>query len=120
MQLFGISEQLRLMEKIPNSGATHRVQKVTARHGTYRLQVIRPAGGGDSPHLHATLNISAQEAIKGTRKLVNIPWGFQKRLFNVIVPSKMRDGSILRLKGMGKQMPDGQRGDLLLKVMIRH
>ncbi len=111
---------LRLMEKIPNSGATHRVQKVTARHGTYRLQVIRPAGGGDSPHLHATLNISAQEAIKGTRKLVNIPWGFQKRLFNVIVPSKMRDGSILRLKGMGKQMPDGQRGDLLLKVMIRH
>ncbi|MBW2591618.1 MAG: rhomboid family intramembrane serine protease [Deltaproteobacteria bacterium] len=111
---------LRLMEKIPISGATHRVQKVTARHGTYRLQVIRPAGGGDSPHLHATLNISAQEALKGTRKLVNIPWGFQKRLFNVIVPSKMHDGSILRLKGMGKQMPDGQRGDLLLKVMIRH
>jgi len=111
---------LRLMEKIPISGATHRVQKVTARHGTYRLQVIRPAGGGDSPHLHATLNISAQEALKGTRKLVNIPWGFQKRLFNVIVPSKMHDGSILRLKGMGKQMPDGQRVDLLLKVMIRH
>jgi len=111
---------LRLMEKIPISGATHRVQKVTARHGTYRLQVIRPAGGGDSPHLHATLNISAQEALKGTRKLVNIPWGFQKRLFNVIVPSKMHDGSILRLKGMGKQMPDSQRGDLLLKVMIRH
>lgn len=111
---------LYLMQKIPNSGATHRVQKVTARHKTHRLQVIRPAGGGDGPHLHGTLNISAQEALNGTGKLVNIPWGFQKRLFNVIVPPGMHAGSILRLKGMGKQTPDGQRGDLLLKVMILH
>ncbi|OQY07788.1 MAG: rhomboid family intramembrane serine protease [Desulfobacteraceae bacterium 4572_123] len=111
---------LYLMEKIPNSGATHKVQKVTARHGTHRLQVIRPTGGGESPHLRGTLNISAQEALKGTRKLVNIPWGFQKRLFNVVVPSGIRTGSILRLKGMGKQMPGGRRGDLLLKVTIQH
>ncbi|RLC29491.1 MAG: rhomboid family intramembrane serine protease [Deltaproteobacteria bacterium] len=111
---------LHLMQKIPNSGATRRVREVTARHGTHRLQVIRPAGGGDSPHLHGILNISAQEALVGTRKLVNIPWGFHKRLFNVIVPPGMHAGSILRLKGMGKQMPDGRRGDLLLKVMIEH
>ncbi len=111
---------LYLMQKVPNSGATEKVQKVTARHRTHRLQVIHPAGGGDSPHLRGILNISATEALMGTRKLVNIPWGFQKRLFNVVVPSKMHAGSILRLKGMGKQMPDGKRGDLLLKVTIQH
>ena len=110
---------LHLMQKIPVSGATQKVRKVTAKDRTHRLQIIRPAGGAASPHLHGTLNISETEALKGTRKLVNIPWGFKKRLFNVMVKPGIHAGTILRLKKMGKQMPDGQRGDLLLKVKIR-
>jgi hypothetical protein len=110
---------LHLMQRIPNSGATQKFRKVTAKDRTHRLQIIRPAGGAASPHLHGTLDISETEALKGTRKLVNIPWGFKKRLFNVMIKPGIHAGTILRLKKMGKQMPDGQRGDLLLKVKIR-
>jgi DnaJ-class molecular chaperone len=31
----------------------------------------------------------------------------------------MQEGRKLRLKGLGKQDPDGVRGDLYLKVLIR-
>lgn len=116
--VFGIMF-LHLMQKIPGSGATQRVRKVTAKDRTHRLQMIRPAGGAASPHLHGTLTISETEALKGTRKLVNIPWGFKKRLFKVMVKPGIHTGTILRLRGMGKQMPDGQCGDLLLKVTVR-
>ena len=64
------------------------------------------------------LTITAFEALTGTRKLVNIPWGFQKRLVRVTVPAGVQEGSKLRLKGLGKITPDGQRGDLYLKVTI--
>ncbi|MEE8415013.1 MAG: DnaJ C-terminal domain-containing protein, partial [Desulfobacterales bacterium] len=57
-------------------------------------------------------------ASTGTSKLVNIPWGFKKRLVRVVVPPGVKEGSKLRLKSMGKIAPDGQRGDLFLKVTI--
>jgi hypothetical protein len=110
---------LHLMHKVPDNGATQKVRKITAKDRTHRLQIIRPAGQPASPHLHGTLDVSETEALKGTRKLVNIPWGFKKQLFNVMVKPGIHAGTILRLKGMGKQMPDGQRGDLFLKVKIR-
>jgi len=50
--------------------------------------------------------------------LVNIPWGFQKRIVKVVVPPGVKEGSKLRLKGLGKTTSDGQRGDLYLKVAI--
>ncbi len=46
-------------------------------------------------------------------------WGFQKRLFKVIVPPGMKEGSLLKLKELGKDAPHGQKGDLLLKVAIQ-
>jgi DnaJ-class molecular chaperone len=50
--------------------------------------------------------------------LVNIPWGFKKQIIKVIVPPGVKEGSKLRLKGLGKTTSDGQRGDLYLKVAI--
>ena len=73
---------------------------------------------GADPNLYDTIHVSWYEALTGTRKLINVPWGFQKRLFRVTVPAGVKDGSQLRLKGMGKIAPDGQRGDLFLKVVI--
>ena len=91
----------------------------TARKKTSRLQVIRPGGPADDPNLYGTLEISPFEARLGSRKLVNIPWGFQKRLINVTVPAGITEGKQLKLKSLGKLTPEGGRGDLFLRVIIK-
>ncbi len=108
---------LRLFLKIPAMSAGQKIRRTTAKKKTHRLQVIRPIGPGDDPHLYGTIVITPYEALAGTQKLINIPWGFHKRLLKVKVPPKTREGSLLRLKGLGKLTPDGQRGDLFLKVV---
>ncbi|MBW2662750.1 MAG: rhomboid family intramembrane serine protease [Deltaproteobacteria bacterium] len=110
---------LKLFLLLPGGGISDRLRKMTEKKKSYRLQVVRPVGMANDPNLYGIITITHLEAIAGTRKLVNIPWGFQKRLFKVIVPPGMKEGSLLKLKGMGKDVLHGQRGDLLLKVAIQ-
>jgi hypothetical protein len=107
---------LKLFTAFPSSSG--RLQKMTEKKNTSRLQVIRPVGPGSDPNLYAVISVSPHEAAAGVRKLVDIPWGFQSRLFRVNIPPGVRNGNVLRLKGMGKALPDGQRGDLMLKIVI--
>ncbi|UCF92896.1 MAG: rhomboid family intramembrane serine protease [Desulfobacterales bacterium] len=116
--VFGIIV-LKLFQALPGTGVSDQLRRLTAKKKTHRLQVIRPAGPGPDPHLYGTITITPYEALTGTRKLVNIPWGFQKRLLNVVVPAGIQEGSLLRLKGLGKQIAADQKGDLFLKVVIR-
>jgi len=109
---------LKIFLALPETGASNKLRRVTAKRKTHRLQVIRPVGLGTDPHLYGTISISPFEALIGTQKLVNVPWGFQKRIVKVMVPPGVKEGSKLRLKGLGKTISDGQRGDLYLKVMI--
>jgi hypothetical protein len=115
--IFGIIF-LKIFLLLPEIGVSDQMRRVTAKRKTHRLQVVRPVGTGNDPHLYGTITITSFEAIAGTHKLVNIPWGFQKRLIRVTVPAGMKAGSKLRLKGLGKITADGQRGDLYLKVAI--
>jgi len=111
---------LKIFLAVPAFGPSSRLRRATAKKTTPRLQVIRPAGPGNDPHLYGTLSITRHEAAAGTQKVVNIPWGFHKRLFRVVVPAGISEGNVLRLKGMGKQRDDRQgQGDLFLKVLIR-
>jgi membrane associated rhomboid family serine protease len=109
---------LKILLALPETGVTDRIRRVTAKRKTHRLQVIRPVGPGNDPHLYGTIAVTSFEALVGTKKLVNIPWGFQKRIVKVVVPPGIKEGSKLRLKGLGKTTSDGQRGDLYLKVAI--
>ncbi len=109
---------IKFFQLVPSSGASAQIQKLTTKKKTNRLQVIHPSPSGNDHHLYGLITITPYEAMVGTRKLVNIPWGFQKRLYNVLVPSNVADGTILRLKGLGKITANGLRGDLLLKVKI--
>lgn len=111
---------LKILLALPETGMTDRMRRVTAKRKTHRLQVIRPVGPGKDPHLYGTISVTSFEALAGTKKLVNIPWGFQKRIVKVIVPPGIKEGSKLRLKGLGKTTSDGQRGDLFLKVAIEN
>jgi len=115
--VFGIV-LLKIFLALPETGISGKMRRVTAKRKTHRLQVVRPGGLGKDPHLYGTIDITSFEALAGTQKLINIPKGFQKRIVKVIVPPGVKEGSKLRLKGLGKTASDGQRGDLYLKVMI--
>lgn len=109
---------LKIFLMLPETGVSSKMRRVTAKRKTHRLQVVRPGGLGNDPHLYGTIDITSFEALVGTQKLINIPKGFQKRIVRVVVPPGVKEGSKLRLKGLGKTGSDGQRGDLYLKVMI--
>jgi rhomboid family protein len=109
---------LKLFLKAPELGITRRVKSRTEKKRTHRLQVIRTAGDMDAAHLYGTIAITPTEAALGTRKLVNIPKGLHKRLFRLTIPPAVRDGTTLRLAGMGRKTGVGKIGDLYLKVSI--
>jgi hypothetical protein len=112
---------LKIFLFIPETGMSRRIRKQTLQRKTPRLQVIRTgAGGSGDANLYGTLAVTPREAEHGTAKLVNIPWGFQKRLFKVAIPAGVREDTTLRLSGMGRELPEGRRGDLYLKIVIQH
>ncbi len=85
---------------------------------TYHLQVIRPIGFNNDSTLYGTITISPFEADAGCVKLVNIAWGFHKKLIKVTIPAGIKQKGIVRLKGLGKLAQSGGTGDLLLEVNI--
>mgnify|MGYP003564610468 CR=1 FL=1 len=109
---------IKLFGLMPSTGVSAKMQKFTAKKRTHHLQVIHPSPSAKGHNLYGVISISPYEGMVGTRKLVNIPWGFQKRIFNILIPPNVSEGTILRLKGLGKIMPDNQKGDLLLKIRI--
>ncbi len=109
---------VKIFLKAPGVGISQKLRQKAAKRKTHRLQVIRAIGSPDDPHLYGTLEVSPLEAEFGTKKLVNIPWGFQKRLFNVTVPPGVKEGTLLRLRGMGRATKTGEKGDLYLKIKI--
>ncbi len=109
---------LKLNSRIPKVGAGRTLRKVTARKSTPKLQVVHTLADSKSYDIVGDIQISSLEAYAGTKKLVNIPWGFYKRLYRIKVPSGVKPGTRLRLTGMGRRMPDGKRGDLYLRVEI--
>ena len=108
---------LKLSPLLPKVGLSRRLEPLTARRRTHRLQVVRPASVADDPNLYGTIVVTPSEAHLGTNKMVNVPWGFSKRLIRVTVPPGIGDGSRLRLKGLGRWRSDGLRGDLYLRVV---
>lgn len=109
---------LKLISRVPEFEFLGRLRQKTSKKKSHRLQMVNTVGSTQDPHLYASLFITPREAQLGTRKVVNIPRGFQRRLLRVTVPPGVRQGSLLRLAGMGKQL-DGGRGDLYLRVNIR-
>ena len=109
---------LKVLLQVPVSGLSSKVRTLTTKKKTHPIQMVRPKVKGEDLHLYGTLTVSPFEALTGTRKLVNIPWGFHSRAFRVMVPPGMRSGQVLRLKGLGKPENGGKRGNLYLKIMV--
>jgi len=110
---------LKVFERVPETGATRKLRTVTSRKKTPRLKVVRTQSSIDDPNIYGTISVTPQEAYFGTQKLINVPWGFHSRIFRVTIPPGVKDGTVLRLPGLGKRLDGGQKGDLRLKVQIR-
>ena len=115
--IFGIIF-LKLLLSFKQTSGAGKVRRITKKKTSHRIQVIRPVSLGQDPHRYATISITRTEAFKGTGKLVNIPEGYKKRTFRLIIPPGTSEGSKLRLSGLGRELANGERGDLFLKVNI--
>jgi hypothetical protein len=116
--VFGLLS-LKLFLKLPPLGLSGRIRSVGPERRPHRLQVIRTTGRPGDLNLYGRLRVTPREAEEGARKLVNIPWGAQRRLFNVRVPEGVSEGRVLRLTGLGRRQSGGGAGDLLLEVEIQ-
>lgn len=111
---------VHLNKKLPQTGASETINKFTVKKRTPKLQRIITRSSPDTPDLYGEIEISTLESLTGSKKLVTIPWGFYKPLYRVKVPAGVKQGTHLRLAGMGKTMPDGRKGDMYLKVKINN
>lgn len=110
---------LRFFLRLPEKGFSMMLKQASVKkRTTEHLQVLHPMGSADDIHLYEIIRITPHEAAMGAKKLVNIPWGFYKRLYRVAIPAGVAEGTVLRLKGQGKQVAAGRSGDLFLKVKI--
>jgi membrane associated rhomboid family serine protease len=110
---------LGLFTYFPRIGASDTVRRSTTKKKTPRLQVIKPIRGTDGYDVYGNVAITRLEAFKGTRKIVNIPLGFRKRLFRVTIPPGIKDGVTLKLAGLGEKIDAKKRGDAYLKILVK-
>lgn len=110
---------LKVFGSGPVKASANHYRQMVSRKSTPRLQVIHPGGGADDANLYGSITITSLEALTGTTKTVNIPWGVHSRLYRVNVPAGIKPGATLRLAGLGKRLADGSVGDLFLKVITR-
>jgi membrane associated rhomboid family serine protease len=109
---------LKLFLRAPESGIGKQIRDKTSRKKSNRLQLIKPKGVADDPRVYGTLAITPLEARLGTKKILSIPSGPEKRLLKVTVPPGSRDGSVIRLAGAGRQLGDGTRQDIYLRIKV--
>jgi rhomboid family protein len=110
---------VKVLQWIPRTGMSEPVRRRTERQATPRLQTVRPRYTPEELDSYGSIAISSKEAELGTKKLLSVSQGLKKKTVMVTIPADVRDGTRLRLKGLGKADQDGNRGDLLLEVQIQ-
>jgi membrane associated rhomboid family serine protease len=110
---------LKLFLRIPEFGLTASLRHTTRKRKTPRLQMVKQVQNMDEYDMHGTITITPGEAHRGTRKIISIPRGSQKRMFAVTIPPEVKEGTTLKLGGIGKKIDELRSGDVYLKVMIQ-
>ncbi len=110
---------LKIFLLLPQQGIPRTLSGATVRRSTPRLHISRPIPQMGESDLFDVIYITPEEAARGARKLISIPFGYQKKTVMVRIPPGIRDGAKLRLEGMGMKKDGGQRGDLYLQVSVR-
>ncbi len=111
---------IRLSKYLPIVNKDSILQKVTRKKKTPKFQIIKVYPMENTYDLQGRIIISTIEAITGTEKIVNIPWGFNKRFYKVSIPSGVKNGTKLKLAGLGRLNPASTKGDLYLNIDIKN
>jgi membrane associated rhomboid family serine protease len=109
---------VKVFDLIPRIGIGKNLKHYTERKTTSRLQTISPQSLPEELDLYGEIRIMPKEALQGARKLIAVPQGLKKRNIWVTIPKDVREGTRLRLKGLGRVDREGHRGDLFLEVQI--
>jgi len=110
---------LKIFLLIPGEGAPRTLSEATVRRSTPRLHLARPVPHREEAYLFDVINITPEEAERGVRKMISVPFGYQRKHLVVRIPPGIRDGTKLRLEGVGMKKDGGERGDLYLQVSVR-
>ncbi len=111
---------IKLNMRLPETKPGKRLQKYTQKKTTPKFQVIKVNSKENSYDLFGAIEVSSIEAISGTKKIVNIPWGYSKRFYKVVVPPGVKSGTKLKLSGLGRLKPDSTKGNLYLTIAIKN
>lgn len=111
---------VKLNQQLPQTGTREKIDPFIRKKHTPKLQVIVTRNDDPGPDLVGQIQVSSLEAITGTQKLVSIPWGFYNPLYRVTIPPGVKQGTRLRLAGMGKTIQSKEKGDLFLIVEIKN
>lgn len=115
--IFGIVF-LKLLDLFPKFGRISSLEQVTNRKTSPRIQVMKSIGEDGVRQLIGSLTITEQEAFRGTRKMISFAGGGGKKVFAVTVPPGTRDGTILRLPGIGRKEDTGEPLDGYVRIFV--
>ena len=109
---------VKLFQLIPRIGLDRELSLRTLRKGTPRIQPLSVLSPREDLHVRGWIAITPWEASLGTRKMIVLREGLRQRRIMVRIPPGVRDGTVLRLAGLGRRGWDGEVGDLFLEIRV--
>jgi membrane associated rhomboid family serine protease len=108
----------KLFQALPRMGVDTGLRRHTRRRSTPRLHTISARLAPEELDLYGAIRITPREAALGAKKLISVDQGLRKRTVMVTIPPAVEEGTVLRLRGLGRKGPEGQRGDLYLEILL--
>jgi hypothetical protein len=111
---------VKIFDRVPKTGLGTELRRYTERHRTPRIQRVSPELMLDEDlDQEGEITITGREAEHGARKVISVPEGRRKRTVMVTIPPGVSEGTRLRLKGLGREDEEGNRGYLYLEIRVR-
>ena len=89
-----------------------------AQIGKWLLGKGDAGGSAESGDVTQPLRLTADEALHGGSRRITVQTDGKTQQLLLTIPPGMKSGTKLRLKGKGRPLPDGSRGDLYLRADI--
>lgn len=108
---------LKLFQAVPRVGVDTGLRQHTRRRSTPRLHTVSARFPSEELDVYGSIHITPREAALGTKKLISIDHGLKKKTVMVTIPPGVEEGTVLRLRGLGRKGQGGEKGDLFLEIV---